>query len=136
MKIFITSSFRGFDNKEEIENLCRIVRKAGFEDFCFIRDIEHYEKTFSNSKELMKRAKEEISKCDALLFNATKKSTVRAIEVGIAYSMGKKIIVIMKEGTKIKDTLQGIADIVITYGEINDVSESLSKYLKYRRFKS
>ena len=133
MKIFITSSFRGSDNKKEIENLCKIVRSAGFEDFCFIRDIEHYKKTFNNPKNLMKRSKEEISMCDALLFDATEKSTGRAIEVGIAYSLGKKIIVIIKEGTEIKDTLRGVADIIISYKEINDISKDLSNYLKNGR---
>jgi len=135
MKIFITSSFKGSDNKEGIENLCKIVRNAGFEDFHFIRDIEHYEKTFSDPKELMKRAKEEINKCDALLFDATEKSTGRALEVGIAYCLGKRIIVIMKEGTKIKDTLRGVADIIITYKEINDIAKDLGGYLKNRCLK-
>lgn len=130
MKIFITSSFRGFDNKFEIENLCMIVRNAGYEDFCFIRDIEHYEKTFIDSKELMEKVREEIGKCDALLFDATEKSTVRAMELGIAYSLGKIIIVIVKKGIKVKDTLRGVANIIIPYKQINDISKDLSKYLK------
>ena len=129
MKIFITSSFKGSDNKEEIENLCGIVRNAGFEDFCFIRDVEHYQKTFSDPKELMRRAKEEIGKCDARLFDASEKSTGRSIEVGIAYSLGKKIIVIMKEGTQIKDTLRGVADIIVTYKQIDDIAKDLKKFL-------
>ena len=60
MKVFITASFG--DSKENIENLCEIVRTSGFEDFSFIRDVENYKKVFSDPKELMSRAKKEIQK--------------------------------------------------------------------------
>jgi hypothetical protein len=33
-----------------------------WQDFCFIRDVENYQKVFDNPKELMKRALEEIIK--------------------------------------------------------------------------
>ena len=127
MKIFITAPFKEGKNKTEIENLCSLVKNAGFKDFCFIRDIENYQKVFNDPKELMDRAREEIKKCDVLLFDATNKSTGRAIEVGIAYSNKKKIIIIMKEGTKIKDTLKGVADVLITYKTIKDIQDDLKR---------
>ena len=119
MKVFITASFG--DTKENIEKLCSVVKRVGFEDFCFIRDIENYQKIFSNPKELMQRSKDEIKKSDVLLIDMTDKPTGRAIEAGIAYTFGKKIIVIMKRGTQIKDTTKGIADIIIEYDTIDDV---------------
>jgi nucleoside 2-deoxyribosyltransferase len=121
MKVYITAPFKEGKNKAEIENLCSIIRKSGFEDFCFIRDIENYQKVFYDSKELMTRARNEIKKCDILLFDATEKSTGRAIEVGIAFSEKKKVIVIMKKGTLIKDTLEGVANAIITYDNIDDI---------------
>ena len=127
MKVFITASFKEGKNKAEIERMCSIVRNSGFTDFCFVRDVENYKKVFTDPKELMDRAREEISKCNALLFEATEKSTGRAIEVGIAYSLSKKIIVIMKEGTVIKDTLRGVADAVISYREMGDLEYHLTK---------
>lgn len=134
MKVFITASFKNGENKAEIEQLCAIVKNAGFEDFCFIRDIENYKKVFNDSKELMERARTEILNCDVLLFDATEKSTGRAIEVGIAYANKKKIIVIMKEGAKIKDTLRGVADSVITYKVIEDIQDGLKQtYLGWIR---
>ena len=48
MKIYITITFKGEENKDEIEHLCLAVRRGGFEDFCFVRDIENYKKVFSN----------------------------------------------------------------------------------------
>ena len=134
MKVFITASFKGKRNKKEIEKLCMIVKKAGFEDFCFIKDVENYQKIFNNPKELMNKAKEKIKKCDVLLFDATKKSTGKAIEVGIAFSYNKKIIVMKKEGTTIKDTLLGVADIVITYNTFKDIQNSLNNlYIRWSR---
>jgi nucleoside 2-deoxyribosyltransferase len=123
MRIYITSSFG--DGKEEIEKLCSVVRSAGFEDFSFIRDVEHYQKLFDDPEDLMRRADEEIRKSDALLIDMTDKPTGRAIEAGMAYSLGKKIVVIMRKGTAIKDTTKGIADIIIEYDEIEDIAEKL-----------
>jgi len=101
MKVFITASFKEGNNKDEIENLCSLIKESGFDDFCFIRDIENYQKMFDDPKELMIRAKEEILKSDVLLIDMTHKPTGRAIEAGIAFAQNKKIISIMKKGTKI-----------------------------------
>lgn len=134
MKVFITASFKNGVNRPEIEQLCAVVKNAGFEDFCFIRDVENYQKVFNDPKELMERARTEIINCDVLLFDATEKSTGRAIEVGIAYANKKKIIVIMKEGTSIKDTLQGVANVVIKYKVIEDIQNDLNQtYLEWTK---
>lgn len=127
MKVYITTSFKLGENKNEIEQLCSIVKSAGFEDFSFIRDVENYQKVFKDPRQLMVRAREEIQKCDVLLFDASEKSTGRAIEVGIAFSNNKKIIVIMKKGIFIKDTLRGVADAVIEYDNIEEIQENLGK---------
>ena len=85
-KMYITASFKDGENKEEIEKVCGLVKQAGFEDFCFIRNIENYQKMFNDPKELMKRAKGEIEKSDYLLIDLTNKPTGRAYEAGIAYA--------------------------------------------------
>jgi nucleoside 2-deoxyribosyltransferase len=127
MKVYITNSFG--DSKEVIEELCLLVKNVGFEDFCFIRDVENYQKVFNTPEELMSRSLEEIKKSDALLIDMTDKPTGRALEAGMAYALGKKIIAIMKRGTQIKDTTRGIADIVIEYDNINDISSDLADFL-------
>ena len=127
MRIFITASFGG--KKEEIEKLCSLIKSAGFEDFCFIRDIENYQKTFDDPKDLMQKAKQEIGKSDALLIDVTDKPTGRAIEAGIAYTLNKKVIVIMKKGAEIKDTTIGIADSIIEYNQIEDIVPKLKELL-------
>ncbi len=127
MKVFITSSYKEGRNKEEILYLCSLVKKSGFEDFSFIRDIENFKKVFNNPKELMQRATEEIEKCDALLIDMTNKPTGRAIEAGIAYALNKKVIAIMQKGTNIKDAPRGICDAIIEYEKIDEIIKPLSK---------
>ncbi len=128
-RIFITADYQEGKNKQEIEHLCDLVKSAGFEDFCFIRDVEHYQKIFDNPVELMKRAKEEIERSDYLLIDMTDKPTGRAIEAGMAYALGKKVIVIMKKGTQIKDTTRGISTTVIEYDKIDEIVEPLSQMI-------
>ena len=125
--MFITASFKDGTNRAEIERLCAIVRAAGFEDFCFLRDVEGYAKKFNDPKALMARAKAEIAKSDALLIDMTDKPTGRAIEAGIAFALGKRIVVVMAKGTRIKETTRGIADAVIEYDKIEDIGGELAK---------
>ncbi len=130
MKVFITASFKEGKNKDEIESLCSLIKESGFQDFCFIRDVEHYQKMFDDPKELMNRAKKEIKQCDSLLIDMTNKPTGRAIEAGIAFAQNKKIISIMKKGTRIKDTTKGISDAIIEYEDIKEIVNPLNSLFK------
>ncbi len=127
LRMFITSSFENSSNREEIERLCELVRSVGFEDFSFIRDVENYQHVFDNPKDLMKRAFEEIEKSDILLIDMTEKPTGRAIEAGIAYALGKKIIIIIKKDTLLKDTAKGIADEILEYELIDEIVDKLKQ---------
>ncbi|MEX0650306.1 MAG: hypothetical protein WD200_04845 [Candidatus Andersenbacteria bacterium] len=125
-RIFITASFEHGRNKTEIEYLCALVKESGFKDFCFIRDIENYEKVFDDAHDLMKRTAEEIQKSDYLLLDMTDKPTGRAAEAGMAYAMGKRVILIAQEGTEIKDSVRGISETVIEYKNIEDIVPRLT----------
>jgi len=129
MKIYITATFKGVDNKSEVETMCVAIRKSGFEDFCFIRDIEKYQTVFHHAHKLMKRAKEEIEKCDALLIDFSGPASGRMIELGIAYALNKKVVLITRKGTVVKDTVSGVADAIIEYEVLEDIVEPMSKLL-------
>jgi len=136
VKIFITAPFRGEKNRAEIEHLCSLTRDAGFEDFCFVRDVENFRQVFDDPDELMARTRLKIKECDALLFDASRKSTIRALETGIAYDAGKTIIVIAKKNTSIKSTLKGVADTIIFYQQIEDIVDPLKKFLELTKEKA
>ena len=129
MKIYITAPFKGGDNKTEIETMCAIIKKSGFEDFCFIRDVENYQKVFHNAHELMQRAKEEIEKCDALLIDFDGPASGRMIELGIAYALNKKVVLITKRGSAVKETVSGVTDGIIEYETLEDIIQPMSKLL-------
>lgn len=127
MKVYVTASFRGSDNKEEIERLCALIQQAGFEDFCFIRDIENYQKVFDDAHELMRRAKEEMAKCDVLLMEYDGPGHGRMVELGIAYALGKRIILITKKGTFVKETIFGVTNSLIEYKHLEDIVDPLKQ---------
>jgi nucleoside 2-deoxyribosyltransferase len=118
-------TYRGEENRAEIETLCGLVRAAGFVDFCFVRDVEHYEAIFDDPRELMARSRDEILASDALLIDMTAKPTGRAIEAGIAYAAGRRVVILMRRGTAIKATARGIADAVIEYNSLDEIMEPL-----------
>ena len=126
MKIYITTRFKGTENKSDIEKLCLAVRNSGVEDFSFVRDVENYQKTFDNPKDLWERSLLEIKGCDALLIDVSDAPTGgRVIEAGIAYALGLPIIVIAKTGVPFKELFTGISTEVINYDEYSDIVPAL-----------
>ena len=132
MKVYIAARFKGAENKPEIESLCAAVRASGLKDFCFIRDVENYEKTFfDNQQGLWVRALQEMNACDAFLIDISDQpSGGRVIEAGIAYALKQPIFVLVKSGVQYKEIYDGIAALVITYDDYSDIIEPLKNYLE------
>ena len=131
MKTYIAARFKGAENKPEIESLCAAVRASGLEDFCFIRDVENYEKTFDNPQKLWDRTLQKMNACDAFVIDVSDRPTGgRVIEAGIAYALKQPIFVLVKSGTSYKEIYDGIATLVITYDSYNDIIEPLKNYLE------
>jgi nucleoside 2-deoxyribosyltransferase len=131
VRVYVPARFKGGSNRGEIEALCAVVRKAGLEDFCFIRDVELYKKTFDDPVELWERARLEITNCDALVIDVSDApSGGRVVEVGIAFAQEKPIVVLVKEGIPYKGLYDGVAKAVLTYEELEDVTVKLGEALK------
>jgi nucleoside 2-deoxyribosyltransferase len=130
MKVYITTRFKGAkENKLEVEKLCAAVKSAGMIDFNFVRDVENYEHTFDDLRELWRTARQKIEECDALLIDISDfPSGGRVVEAGIAYALKKPIFVIAKRGTERKGFYDGIADLVIEYDDVGDIVRPLREY--------
>ena len=134
MKIYIAVRYKGLENKSEIEALCTAVSAAEMEDFCFVRDIEHYQHTFDDPRELWKSIAEEISNRDALLIDVSDSpSGGRVVEAGIAYALGKPIFVVVKKGVVYKGLYDGISSVVIPFETLEDVTKALKTHKKTER---
>jgi nucleoside 2-deoxyribosyltransferase len=134
MKVYVTARFKGDENKSEIEQLCRAVQKSGMQDFCFVRDVENYRKTFDNPKELWTRALQEIKNCDALLIDVSDApSGGRVVEVGIAYALNLPIFVAARKDTNFKELYSGVATKILSYDRYDDITPQLKRYLDFGR---
>lgn len=135
MKVYVTSRFKGKDNRQEIEALCKAVHNAHMVDFNFTRDVEHYEKTFDDPKQLWAKAYDEIGACDALLIDVSDGPTGgRLVEAGMAYALRKPVIVTMKKGVHYKELFDGISATVIEYDSHDDLTAQLKKFETDRAF--
>lgn len=131
MLVYVTTRFKGAkENRIEVEKLCASVRAAGMTDFNFVRDIEEYEHTFDDPKELWGIARRELEKCDSLLIDVSDSpSGGRVVEVGMAYALRKTIFVIAKTGIVLKDFYAGTADLIVEYENIQDIIKPLQEYI-------
>ncbi len=128
MRLYITATFKGTENRAEVEALCALVARAGWEDFCFVRDVEGWQPVFDDPRDLMIRSLDEIRACDALLIDLTRKPTGRAYEAGMAYALGLPVILIMRRGTPLKATSLGIAAAIIEYDTLEDIVMPLRQF--------
>jgi nucleoside 2-deoxyribosyltransferase len=134
MRVYIAARFKRKENRLEIEQLCRAVRASGMQDFCFIRDLENYQKTFDNPKDLWEKSLLELAKSDSFLMDVSDCPTGgRIAEAGIAYALKKPIFVIARNGVKVKDVFLGLADCVMYYSDLDEVTLQLKRYLSDRR---
>lgn len=135
MKVYVATRYKGAENKHEVEALCRAVRDAGLRDFSFVRDIEKYKKTFDDQKQLWARAYDEIGACDAFLVDVSDNpSGGRLVEAGMAYALGKTVIVIKRRGVEHKAVFDGVARTVITYDDYKDLTAQLKRFEKEQLF--
>jgi len=129
--MYITARFKGNENKQDIEALCAAVRSAGMDDFCFIRDVENWQKIFDDPIELWERSRQALVGCQALLIDISDApSGGRVVEAGMAYALELPIFVIIKNDLSYKDVYRGIATEVILYETYNDIIPALKKYLQ------
>jgi hypothetical protein len=84
---------------------------------------------------MMKKAKEQIAKSDILLMEYDWPTHGRMIELGMAYDMWKKIVIIVKQWVTVKDTVIGVSDRIIQYEELEDIVEPMQLLYKERNTK-
>lgn len=99
MKIFVSYQQTWVDKNELQSNLTLIrntLYKLGHDNFIYFLDTQFENQT---AKEIMSKAKNEIERSDIIVafINYTGRSEGMMQELGIAYALGKKILIIMNK---------------------------------------
>lgn len=123
-KVFISYSFsKREDVKELHEQLKKLLEERfNLEVYAFVFDYEDD----VDDKKLMDDALKKVNESDILIVELSNKSVGVGIEAGYAKAKGKSIIYIHKLGAELKQTMSGIADVVIAYENTNDLIEQIS----------
>lgn len=97
--------------------------KFELEVYAFVFDFN--EKV--DDKELMDQALAKIEESDVLIVELSHKSIGVGIEAGYAKAKGIPIIYIHRKDTEIKQVMNGIAELVITYEDVEDVIAQIAE---------
>ena len=99
-----------------------LVDRFNLEVYAFVFDFN--EKV--NDKKLMDRALAKVDESDVVIVELSNRSVGVGIEAGYAKAKGKPVVYLHKKGTEIKQTMNGIADVVITYEDTKNLINQLS----------
>jgi nucleoside 2-deoxyribosyltransferase len=123
-KVFISYSFSKREDVRELhEKLKKLLEdKFNLEVYAFVFDY----KDNVDDKKLMRDALQKVDEADCLIVELSNKSLGIGIEAGYANAKGKPIIYLNKRGTELKQTMKGIADVVITYEKEEDLLNQIS----------
>lgn len=116
-------------NRRDIELLSDILKENGIETVYIARDVEQWGDTQLPSKELMQRTFFEIEQSDIVILEMSEKGVGLGIEAGYAFAKGKPIVVLIKEGRELGNTMQGVASMVISYRNPEEISLSVNNHL-------
>lgn len=122
MKIYLAIKFHSdFSNKEFIEDISSTLEKAGHSCIVAVRDFEQWGALKFTNQQIMKQDFAAIRESDMLLVEFSEKGVGLGVATGFAKALGKKVIVIAKEGSDISDTIEGTADQIIFYTKVDDL---------------
>ena len=108
-------------NRDKINSIDETLQNAGIQTVCIVRDIEKWGNIRLSSQELMKITFEEIDKSDFVVLEMSEKGVGLGIEAGYAVAKNKPLIILIKNGLKLSNTMLGVADIVIHYDHPREI---------------
>ena len=116
--------FKDNRNRDEINSISLVLQDDGIQTVCIARDVEKWGDVTLSSQELMRITFEEIDKSDFVILEMSEKGVGLGIEAGYAVGRKKPLIVLIKQGLELSNTMQGIADVVIPYSQPEEIKIS------------
>ncbi|MFA6250124.1 MAG: nucleoside 2-deoxyribosyltransferase [Candidatus Shapirobacteria bacterium] len=117
-------------NGRQIENLAKTFKKLGMEVIVGVDELNKMGSLIKSPKALMAEAFKLIDRADMVIVEFSEKGVGIGVEAGYAFAKGKTVIVIAKEKTQISETMEGIANQVVYYNDINDLEVKITRALK------
>ena len=111
-------------NRDEIISIRVALQDDGIQTVCIARDVEKWGVVVLSFQELMRITFEEIDKSDFVILEMSEKGVGLGIEAGYAVARKKPLIVLIRQGVELSNTMQGIADIVIPYRQPEEIKIS------------
>lgn len=119
-----------YDNKvklgKEIDKIVSVLTRNGFDTIVF---VQKYSYSPSQEKKMMRKALEEIDKCDIFLAEVSKKAIGVGIEIGYAKALSKPILYLKTIDSDYSTTVAGVADEIISYTNLDNLDRLLAKAL-------
>lgn len=124
-KIFISYSYTQRKDFEVFHKRLKDFLQAKFdlEVYAFVFDFNQK----VDDRELMDQALAKIDESDVLMVELSHKSIGVGIEAGYAKAKGIPILYLHRKGTEIKQVMNGIAELVITYEDVDDVIAQIAE---------
>ena len=108
-------------NKGQVESIRAALQDEGVQTVCIARDVEKWGEVSLSSRELMRISFDEIDESDFVILEMSEKGVGLGIEAGYAVARNIPLIILIKHGLKLSNTMQGIATMVIPYSHPAEV---------------
>ncbi|NMB89354.1 MAG: methyltransferase domain-containing protein [Chloroflexi bacterium] len=126
MRVFLSIKYHpDLRNRTLVESICTALERNGLETCCIIRDVELWGARQFSAQELMDITFREINRSDLLLVELSEKGVGLGIEAGYAHARCIPVVIAAPRGADISTTLQGIAQQVLRYENIQELEAAL-----------
>jgi nucleoside 2-deoxyribosyltransferase len=125
-----TTTKNKFQLEKNLEQLASILSDMGHDTFIFDRDIKNWQNIEIPREESSKMVFSAMADCDGVIayVNHNEPSEGMAMEAGYAKALGKKLIMVVKEGTG-SPRVRSICDLYIEFEDTSDLKEELENHL-------
>jgi nucleoside 2-deoxyribosyltransferase len=125
-----TTTKNKFQLEKNLEQLSSILSDMGHDTFIFDRDIKNWQNIEIPREESSKMVFSAMTDCDGVIayVDHSELSEGMAMEAGYAKALGKKLIMVVKEGAS-SPRVRSICDLYIEFEDTSDLKEELEDHL-------
>jgi len=116
-------------NREEIEALSAVIKKAGFNVFVVVRDVEAWGEIKLTPQELMRVSFAHLKESNICILECSEKGVGLGVEAGYAHALGIPVLILARKGVDISTTLKGLASSIVHYEHVSEVGAIITPYL-------